>query len=90
MLCDIFIMFYPLTDNFNVIVEQNRTTQEYNIMGSYLLKIFDEEVRLFSANGQISTNFRKPIKDIMKASSIDLGNKSSSVISLAVLNIDSK
>ena len=76
-------------DNYNVEVEQNRTAQEYDIMGSYLLKIFDEEVRLFSANGKISTKFRKPIKDIVKASSIDLANKPRHVISLAVLNIDS-
>jgi len=67
-------------------VVQNRTTQEYSIMGSYLLKIFDEEVRLFSANGKISTKFRKPIKDIFKVSSIDLPKR---VISLVVLNIDS-
>ena len=69
-------------DNFNVEVEQNRTTQKYNVMGSYLLKVYNDKIKLFTANGKIPTKFQVSIKDIVKASSPPV-----LCLSLAVLNI---
>ena len=72
-------------DNFNVEVEQNRTTQKYNVRGSYLLKVYDTEIKLFTANGKIPTQFKAYIKDIVKASSPPV-----LLLSLAVLNISTR
>ena len=72
-------------DDFNVEVEQNRTTQKYNVVGSYLLKVYDDTVKLFTANGKIPTKFQASIKNIMKASSPPV-----LCLSLAVLNISTR
>ena len=77
------IIFY--IDNFNVEVEQNRTTQKYNVRGSYLLKVYDTEIKLFTANGKILTQFKAYIKDIVKATSPPV-----LLLSLAVLNISTR
>ena len=83
ILCKDVLFMYA--DNFNVEVEQNRTTQKYNVMGSYLLKVYDDQVKLFTANGKIQTKFQAWIKDIVKASSPPV-----LCLSLAVLNISTR
>lgn len=85
--CTIYVStnFCMYSDNFNVEVQQNRTTQKYNVMGSYLLKVYDDQIKLFTANGKISTQFKAWIKDIVKASS-----PPALCLSLAVLNISTR
>ena len=65
----ITIYVHTYADNFNVEVEQNRTAQKYNVMGSYLLIVYDDQSKLFTTNGKIATKFQAWIKDIVKASS---------------------
>ena len=71
-LCCISILdLIMILDEYRVKVERN---YEGNMSyGNYLLKVYNEEIRLFTPNGLIPTKFRCPIKDIHKAKYYSIG-----------------
>ncbi|XP_065914135.1 uncharacterized protein [Dysidea avara] len=55
-----------VTYEFQVGVHDNPTARRYNLMGRYLAKIDDIKLTLYSACGNISTNFSVNIADIWR------------------------
>ena len=53
---------YIYTDEYRVKVQKNY--EKNASYGDYLLKVYNEEIRLFTPNGLIPTKFRCSIKEI--------------------------
>jgi len=57
--------------------------------GNYLLKVFNEEVKLFAPNGIIPTKFKCSIKDIHKVKCQSFGPKKC-YLTLSIKNAQTK
>ena len=78
---------FVLSDEYRVKVIKN---DEGNVAyGDYLLKVYNEEIRLFTSNGLIPTKFRCPIKEIHKVKHHAVGPQKCCVI-VSVKNIQTK
>ena len=72
-------------------MEQNKTAQKYNTVGSYLLKVYDDRLKLLTANGQMETQFEIPIINVIKTTSSSLlCIRTGRNMDLAVINIKTK
>ena len=55
-------LYACILDEYRVKVIKNN--EEGIPYGDYLLKVYNAEIRIFTSNGLIPTNFRCPIKEI--------------------------
>ena len=62
-----------MLDEYRVKVEKNYEGNKS--FGNYLLRVYNEEIRLFTPNGLISTKFRCPIADIHKVKYNSFGSQ---------------
>jgi len=75
------------TDEYRVKVERN--CDGGTPYGDYVLKIDNEEIRIFTSNGKLPTKFSCPIKDIYRAKYQTIGAMQSCVI-VSINNVLSK
>jgi len=78
---------YIFTDEYRVKVERN--CDRHTPYGDYVLKVDNDNIRIFTSNGQLPTKFSYPIKDIYRAKYKTTGTMQSCVV-ISINNILSK
>ena len=65
----------------------NPSAKKYSLIGKYTLKVDDENIMLYSANGLIPTNFSVPIEQIWRLKLAPSADKDSIYSNFVVLDI---
>ena len=75
------------TDEYRVKVEKNYEGSSPH--GDYLLRVFNKEIKLFTPNGLIATNFKCSIKDIHRVKYNSVGPQER-IVTISVKNAQTK
>ena len=70
-----------------VMVLDNSLTKKYSLVGKYTLKVDDNNIMLYSANGLIPTHFSMPIVQVWRVTLAPSSDKDSIYSNFVVLDI---